>query len=59
MVVLDALLEPARGISVPAFAQWVFPEFDLAVIIASTHDGTGGRHEQTGRVLTDFVLPGV
>ncbi len=37
----------------------VFPELDLAVVITSTNYNTRGMHEQTDRLLTDFILPSV
>jgi len=37
----------------------VFPELDLAVVITSTNYNTRGMHEQTEKILTDYVLPAV
>lgn len=37
----------------------VFPELDLVAVITSTNYGTRGMHEQTARILTEFVLPAV
>lgn len=37
----------------------VFPELDLVAVITSTNYGTRGMHEQTNRILTEFVLPAV
>ena len=37
----------------------VFPGLDLAVVITSTNYGTRGMHEQTEKLLTDYVLPAV
>jgi CubicO group peptidase (beta-lactamase class C family) len=34
----------------------VFPAFDLAVVITSTNYSTRGMHEQTDKLLTDYVL---
>jgi hypothetical protein len=35
----------------------VFPTLDLVVVITSTNYGTRGMHEQTTKLLTDYVLP--
>jgi hypothetical protein len=32
---------------------------DLAVVITSTNFNTHGMHEQTEKILTDYVLPAV
>jgi CubicO group peptidase (beta-lactamase class C family) len=37
----------------------VFPGLDLAVVITSTNYNTRGMHEQTDKVLTDYILPAV
>jgi CubicO group peptidase (beta-lactamase class C family) len=37
----------------------VFPELDLVVVITSTNFNTKGMHEQTDRLLTDYILPAV
>ena len=37
----------------------VFPAQDLVVVITSTNYNTRGMHEQTDKILTDFVLPAV
>ena len=37
----------------------VFPELDLVVVITSTNYNTRGMHEQTDRLLTDFILASV
>jgi CubicO group peptidase (beta-lactamase class C family) len=37
----------------------VFPELDLTVIITSTNYSTRGMHEQTERLLTDYILTAV
>lgn len=37
----------------------VFPELNLVVLIASTNYNTRGMHEQTDRLLTEFILPAV
>jgi CubicO group peptidase (beta-lactamase class C family) len=37
----------------------VFPELDLAVVITSTNYNTHGMHEQTEKLLTDYVLAAV
>ncbi len=34
----------------------VFPEIDLVAAIATTNYGTPGMHEQTDRLLAEFVL---
>jgi CubicO group peptidase (beta-lactamase class C family) len=34
-----------------------FPTLDLAVIITSTNYNTPGMHQQTERLLTDYILP--
>jgi CubicO group peptidase (beta-lactamase class C family) len=37
----------------------VFPALDLAVVITSTNYNTHGMHEQTERILTEYILPAV
>ncbi|HYC90212.1 MAG TPA: serine hydrolase [Thermoanaerobaculia bacterium] len=37
----------------------VLPGLDLAVVITSTNYSTRGMHEQTTKLLTDYVLPAV
>jgi CubicO group peptidase (beta-lactamase class C family) len=37
----------------------VFPALDLAVVITSTNYNTSGMHEQTEKLLTDYILPAV
>ena len=37
----------------------VFPALDLAVVITSTNYSTHGMHEQTEKLLTDYILPAV
>ncbi|MGA7694997.1 MAG: serine hydrolase [Candidatus Sulfotelmatobacter sp.] len=37
----------------------VFPELDLAVVITSTNYNTRGMHEQTEKLLTDYILAAV
>jgi CubicO group peptidase (beta-lactamase class C family) len=37
----------------------VFPGLDLSVVITSTNYGTRGMHEQTEKLLTDYILPAV
>jgi len=37
----------------------VFPEQGLVVVLTSTNYSTRGMHEQTDRLLTDFILPAV
>jgi len=37
----------------------VFPELNLVVVITSTNYSTRGMHEQTDRLLTDFILASV
>ena len=37
----------------------VFPGLDLAVVITSTNYNSHGMHEQTEKLLTDYVLPAV
>jgi CubicO group peptidase (beta-lactamase class C family) len=34
-----------------------FPSLDLAVVITSTNYNTRGMHEQTEKLLTDYILP--
>lgn len=36
-----------------------FPELDMAVVITSTNYSTRGMHEQTDKLLTDYILPAV
>ena len=35
----------------------VFPALDMTVVITSTNYNTRGMHEQTDRLLTDYILP--
>jgi len=35
----------------------VFPALDLVAVITSTNYNTRGMHEQTDRLLTEYVLP--
>jgi CubicO group peptidase (beta-lactamase class C family) len=35
----------------------VFPQLDMVVVITSTNYNTKGMHEQTERLLTDYILP--
>jgi CubicO group peptidase (beta-lactamase class C family) len=37
----------------------VFPELDMAVVITSTNYNSHGMHEQTEKMLTDYILPAV
>jgi CubicO group peptidase (beta-lactamase class C family) len=37
----------------------VFPELDLAVVLTSSNYNTRGMHEQTDRLLTDYILPAI
>lgn len=37
----------------------VFPTLDVAVVITSTNYNTRGMHEQTDKLLTDYILPAV
>lgn len=37
----------------------VFPELDLTVVLTSTNYNTRGMHEQTDRLLTDYILPAI
>ena len=37
----------------------VFPELDMAVVITSTNYNTRGMHEQTDKLLTDYILASV
>ncbi|MGC1451636.1 MAG: serine hydrolase [Candidatus Sulfotelmatobacter sp.] len=37
----------------------VFPALDLTVVITSTNYNTRGMHEQTEKLLTDYILPAV
>jgi CubicO group peptidase (beta-lactamase class C family) len=37
----------------------VFPGLDMVVVITSTNYSTRGMHQQTDRMLTDFILPSV
>jgi len=36
-----------------------FPDLDMAVVITSTNYNTRGMHEQTEKLLTDYILPAV
>jgi CubicO group peptidase (beta-lactamase class C family) len=35
----------------------VFPELDMVAVLTSTNYSTKGMHEQTERLLTDYILP--
>ena len=35
----------------------VFPSLDMVAVITSTNYNTKGMHEQTERLLTDYILP--
>src|SRR5579864_4139242 len=37
----------------------VFPTLDLAVVLTSTNYNTRGMHEQTDKLLTDYILPAI
>jgi CubicO group peptidase (beta-lactamase class C family) len=37
----------------------IFPELDMAVVITSTNYNTHGMHEQTQKMLTDYILAAV
>ena len=37
----------------------VFPELDLSVVLTSTNYNTRGMHEQTDKLLTDYILAAV
>ena len=37
----------------------IIPDQDMVVVITSTNYSTRGMHEQTDRILTDYVLPAV
>lgn len=37
----------------------VFPDLDTCVVITSTNYNTHGMHEQTEKMLTDYILPAV
>lgn len=37
----------------------VFPALDMAVVITSTNYNTHGMHEQTEKLITDYILPAV
>ena len=37
----------------------VFPALDLCVVITSTNYNTHGMHEQTEKMLTDYIIPAV
>jgi hypothetical protein len=36
-----------------------FPELDLTVVITRTNYNTRGMHEQTDKILTDYILGAV
>lgn len=44
--------EPARSLQILK----IVPESDVVVVITSTNFGGRGQHEQTDRMLTEFVL---
>jgi len=35
------------------------PELDMVVVITSMNYNTPGMHEQTDKILTDYILPSV
>jgi len=37
----------------------VVPELDLVAVLTSTNYGTAGMHQQTDRLLTDYILAAV
>jgi CubicO group peptidase (beta-lactamase class C family) len=37
----------------------VFPELDVVAVLTSTNYNTRGMHDQTDRLLTDYILPAV
>jgi len=37
----------------------VFPGLDMSVVLTSTNFNTRGMHEQTERLLTDYILRAV
>jgi hypothetical protein len=37
----------------------VFPALDMTVVITSTNYNTRGMHEQTDKLLTDYILAAV
>jgi hypothetical protein len=37
----------------------VFPALDMAVVLTSTNFNTKGMHEQTERLLTEYILRAV
>jgi hypothetical protein len=37
----------------------VFPGLDMAVVLTSTNYNTHGMHEQTEKLLTDYILAAV
>jgi CubicO group peptidase (beta-lactamase class C family) len=57
----------SEGKSYPAFFMSgnggnkvvAFPALDMAVIITSTNFNTHGMHEQTEKLLTDYILPAI
>ena len=57
----------SAGKSYPAFFMsgnggnkiLAFPSLDLAVVITSTNYNTHGMHEQTEKLLTEYVLPAI
>ena len=37
----------------------VIPQLDLVAVITSTNYGTRGMHEQTEKILTDYILASI
>ena len=37
----------------------VFPDLDMVVVVASTNYNARGMHQQTERLLADYILPAV
>ena len=35
----------------------VFPDLDMAVVITSTNYGARNMHEQTDKLLNDYIVP--
>lgn len=61
LLILVLLRVGPKGLQVVLFPFWakvaIFPDDKLVVIITSTNYNTKGMHEQTDRLLTEYILP--
>ena len=52
------VIRPSTCRATAATRSWSFPALDMVVVITSTNYNTRGMHEQTEKILTDYVLGG-